>query len=282
MADSARKAVSAIILTAGNQQQENEEEVTHTSLERVVSLGSLSGQHDTVGTVKNGVSDVRDLGTGRTGVVGHRLGSVSCVGAITKQQTHLKHLGSTDRRLSGNGALGNHHLLGHEDLTGGDLDTEITTSDHDTVRLLEDLVKVDDTLLVLDLDDNLDPGSLGSEDLTDHTDVLGGTNKRGKDHVDSVLDTECEIGLVLFGQSGEVDGGLGEIDTLARGKSTVVEGLNTELVSIDGDDLERQDSYTVSTGRKEEFKLTVIDIDELAGGGDLGDVGLRCVSIHAS
>jgi len=39
------------------------------SLQGVRSLGSLSGKHDTVSTVEDGVGDVGNLGTGRSGVV---------------------------------------------------------------------------------------------------------------------------------------------------------------------------------------------------------------------
>ncbi len=38
-------------------------------LDGVVTLGGLSGKHDTVGTVENGVGDIGDLSTGRSGVV---------------------------------------------------------------------------------------------------------------------------------------------------------------------------------------------------------------------
>jgi hypothetical protein len=37
--------------------------------ERVVSLGGFTGQHDTVGTVKNGVGNVGNFGSGRSGVI---------------------------------------------------------------------------------------------------------------------------------------------------------------------------------------------------------------------
>lgn len=172
----------------------------------------------------------------------------------------LQHLGGADGRLSGQRALGDHHLLGHKDLTGGDLDTQVTTGDHDTVSLLQDLVKVDDTLLVLDLDDDLDLGTVGSEDLPDIDDVLGSSDERGKDHVDVVLDSELEILLVLLGKSGQVDGGLGEVNTLSRREGTVVHNLDLDMGALDGEDLEGED--------------TVVNVDELSGGGDFDQVGL--------
>jgi len=40
-----------------------------TRLDGVFTLGGLSGKHDTVSTVEDGVGDIRDLGSGRSGVV---------------------------------------------------------------------------------------------------------------------------------------------------------------------------------------------------------------------
>ena len=157
-------------------------------------------------------------------------------------------------------ALGNHHLLCEEDLRGRNLDTKVTTGDHDTVCLPQDLVKVGDTLFVLDFDDDLDVGTVWAEDVTDIANILGATDEGREDHVAAVLDTEAEVGLVLLRESGAVDVGLREVDTLARGKSTVVEGANVDVGAVNGGD--------------EEGKDTVIDVDVLAGGGDLGKVGL--------
>ena len=83
--------------------------------------------------------------------------------------------------------------------------TKVTTGDHDTVRLPEDLVKVGDTLLVLDLDDDLDVCTIGAEDLTDVEDILGATDEGRKDHVDAILNTETEVVLVLLGQGWKIE-----------------------------------------------------------------------------
>jgi hypothetical protein len=161
----------------------------------------------------------------------------------TSTHSHgLQHLGGTDRRLSGQGALGDHHLLGHEDLTGRDLDTQVTSSDHDTIGLLQDFVEVDDTLLVLDLDDDLDLGTVGSEHLPDVDNVLSSSDERSKDHVNVVLDTELQVLLVLLRQSGKVDRGLGKVDTLSRRQSTVVHDLDLDVSTLDSDDLEGKDT----------------------------------------
>ena len=172
----------------------------------------------------------------------------------------FKHLCRDNDRLSGDVALRNHHLLSKEHLTGRNLDTKITTSDHDTVSCLEDLVKVGDTLLVLDLDDDLDVGTVWAKDVTDVMDILGTTNEGREDHVHTVLDTEAEIVLVLFRESGEIHVGLGEVDTLARGDVARVQGANVNALAVDREDEKGED--------------TVVDIDQLAGGGNFGEVGL--------
>lgn len=212
-------------------------------LARVVTLGGLTRQHDTVSAVENSVGDIGNLGTSGTGVVCHG----------------LQHLGGTDDGLALDVALGDHHLLGKEHLGGGDLNTEITTGNHDTVGLLEDLIEVVDTLLVLDLGNDLDLLTLLAEDGTDVLDVLAATNERGKDHVDLVLDTELQVGNILRGQSGEVYVSAGKVDTLTGRDVAVVQALDLEVLLINNlDHLERQNA--------------VVDIDELSGRDHTGDV----------
>ena len=170
-------------------------------------------------------------------------------------------MGSNNDWLASLVALGDHHLLRKEDLTRGDLNTEVTTRNHDTVGLGQDLVEVGNTLLVLNLDDDLDVGTLRAKNVTDVTDILGATNEGGEDHVDTVLDTEPEVSLVLLGEGGEVNISLGKVDTLVRGEGTVVQGPDVNVGAVDRGDEESED--------------TVIDVDVLAGGGDLGKVGLE-------
>jgi hypothetical protein len=212
-------------------------------LDRVVTLGSLTRQHDAVSSIENGVANVADFGTGGAGVVGHG----------------LQHLGGTDGGLACNVALCDHHLLGDEDLAGRDLDTKVTTGNHDTVGLPEDLVKVVQTLLVLDLGNDLDVLAILAEDLTDGRDIATMANEGGEDHVDAVLDTKAEIGLVLLGERGKIDVGLGKVDTLLGRNLAVVDALALEGLVVNYlKDLEGQD--------------TIVDVDDAAGRDDLCDV----------
>lgn len=213
------------------------------SLARVVTLGGLARQHDTVSTVQDGVGNVGNLSTGGARVVCHG----------------LEHLSGANNGLALDVALGNHHLLGDEHLGGGDLDTQVTTGDHDTVSGLQDLVKVVNTLLVLDLGNDLNLLALLAENLTDLVDVATTADERGENHIDLVLHTELQIGNVLLRQSGEVYVGTGEVDTLARRDVAVVQALDAQGLLINNlEDLEGQDA--------------VVDINELARRDHLGDV----------
>jgi len=209
----------------------------------IVALGGLTRQHDTISTVQDCIANVADFGSGRARVSGHR----------------LQHLSSADNWLSGDIALGDHHLLCNEDLARGNLDTEITTSNHNTVSLLQNLIEVVNTLLVLNLGNDLDVFAILAENLPDGSDVATTANKRSKDHVDLVLHTKAEIGLVLLRESGEIDVRLREIDTLLRGNLSIVDALALQRLVVDDlEDLERKD--------------TVIDVDDAAGLDHLGDV----------
>lgn len=209
----------------------------------VVALGSLSRKHDAVGTVGNSVTHVADLGTGRAGVVDHG----------------LEHLSGTDDGLTGHVAHGNHLLLRSKDLSCGNLNSEITTSNHDTVSLLQNLGKVVETLTVLDLGDDLDVLAVLAENLADGLDIITSADERGENHIHVVLDTKSEIGLVLLGQSGEVHIGVGEVDSLLGGDLAVVAGTAADGLSI----LDLEDV---------KGKNTVINVDDAARLDDLGDV----------
>lgn len=213
------------------------------SLARVRALGSLARQHNAVGTVSDGVSNVTDLGTSGTRVLDHG----------------LEHLGSTDDRLAGQVAHGNKLLLGSEDLGGRDLNTEITTGNHDTVRLSKNLGEVVETLAVLNLGDDLNVLALLTKDLADVLDVLGTADEGGKNHVNIVLDTKLKVGLVLLGESGQIDIGVRQVDTLLGGDIAVVSSAALDVLVVgDLQHVEGEDA--------------VVDVDDATGLDDLCDV----------
>ena len=209
----------------------------------VGTLGSLTRQHYTVRSVQHGIGNVRYLSTSRAGVICHG----------------FEHLGGADGRLTLNVTLGDHHLLGNEDLGSGDLNAQVTTGNHDTVRLLENFIKVVDTLLVLNLGNDLNLLAGFTKDLTDVADVTAATNKGSKDHLNLVLHTELEITNILLGKGREVDVSARQVNTFPGADFAVIQTLGTQvLVIYNIEDLEGKD--------------TVVDIDQLAGFDHLGDV----------
>lgn len=208
-------------------------------LDWVRSLGSLSGKHDTVRSITNSVANVGNLSASGTWVADHG----------------LQHLSGADDWLSGDVAHGNHLLLSDVDLLVWDLDAEITTGNHDTIGLLEDVGKVVKTLSVLNLGNDLNVLALLAEDLANGADVSTGADERGKDHVNVVLNTELEVGLVLLRESWEIDIGIWEVHALL-GRDVAIR-LSTSLQVLLIDDL-----------KDLELELSIIDADD--SGGTLG------------
>lgn len=213
------------------------------SLVGIATLSSLTRQHDTVCSISDGVTNVRDLSAGWARVVNHR----------------LQHLGGADNGLAGNVAHGNHLLLGGKHLSSWDLNTQITTSNHDTISFLQDLSKVVETLSVLDLGNDLDVLPVLAKNLADGPDILATADKGSEYHVHIVLDTKSQIGLILLGESWEINVGVGKIDTLLGRDLAVVAGTNSDGLSInDVEDIEG--------------KNTIIDVDDTTLLDDLGNV----------
>lgn len=207
-------------------------------LDWVRSLGGLSRKHDAVGSISDSVSNIGNLSTGSTWVTNHG----------------LQHLGSTDNWLSGNVAHGNHLLLGDVDLFVWDLDTEITTSDHDTISLLEDVREVVKTLTVLNLGDDLDVLALLTENVANGLDIGTRADEGGKDHINAILNTKLEVSLVLLGESWKVDISIWEVDTLLGRDVTVRLSASLQVLLVnDLKDLE--------------LELSIINADD--GGGAL-------------
>ena len=177
-------------------------------------------------------------------IYSHRLRVESQLDYFSCNKTpYLKHLCGNNDRLSSNVTFRNHHLLREEYLTSGNFDTQITASDHDTISLLEDLIEVFDASFVLDFDDDFNIRTVWAENLADMLDVVCSSNKRRKDHVNTVLDTKLEIFFVLLRQSWKIYIGLRKIDTLAGRECPIVENTDMDVRTINGKDKQGQDTY---------------------------------------
>jgi hypothetical protein len=156
--------------------------------------------------------------------------------------TYLEHLGCHNDWLPSDIALRNHHLLCQEDLACGDLDTEVTTGNHNTVSFSQDLVKVFNTLLVLDLHDDFDVRTIWPQNCTNVFDILATADKGREDHVNAVPDTKKQVLFVLLRERRKVDVGLRKVYTLARREGAVVQGTHTNVGALNTQDEQRQDT----------------------------------------
>eukprot|EP00967_Tisochrysis_lutea_P060099 scaffold76769_cov30-Tisochrysis_lutea.AAC.2 len=146
--------------------------------ERVRAFGGLARKHHAVGAIDDGVGHIGRLGARRTRVVGHR----------------LEHLSRADNRLTRHVALGDHHLLREEDLLRWDLNAQVATRNHHTVRLSKDGIEVSHALVVLDLGDNAN--ALADDRVGRH---------KARAHVAHILrlaDEGCEdhVDILLYGE----------------------------------------------------------------------------------
>src|ERR1700738_1713363 len=84
-------------------------------------------------------------------------------------------------------ATSNHRLLGDKHLRCRNFNSKIALSHHNTVRFLEDLIKIIYTLLVFDFRNYLDFLPLLSKDLANSFDIGSPANERRKYHMHTIL-----------------------------------------------------------------------------------------------
>mmetsp|Transcript_28672 Transcript_28672/g.67156 ORF Transcript_28672/g.67156 Transcript_28672/m.67156 type:complete len:366 (-) Transcript_28672:68-1165(-) len=171
------------------------------------TVGRLSGKHDAIGTVQDGIGHIGTFGTGGTGVVDHG----------------FQHLCGCDDGLSGNVGPTNHEFLRQKDLFGRDFHTQVTTGNHDTIRDSQDFIIVFHSFLVFNLADNLDSLALFAENLANLEHVRSLAHKGGGNEINIVGDTPFgNVGNVLLGQGGKVDNDTGQVHVLTFANGSIV------------------------------------------------------------
>lgn len=179
------------------------------------SVGSLTTEHDGIGTIVNSVGDIGALGTSRTGVAHHR----------------LEHLRGGNDGLALNVGTADHVLLRQKDLGGWDLHTQITTGHHDGIGLTKDVVIVLQTLKILNLANDLDlrPAILLKQ-AAEILHIIPGTDKGGGDELDLLLDAKVDnVILVLVGEGGQIDLYAGKVHVLPLSNGGIVHDATTDL-----------------------------------------------------
>ena len=96
---------------------------------------TLTTKHHTVSAIKDSICYVSGFSASWPGRLDHG----------------FKHLSSSDHRLAHKITLIYHHFLCQEDFLNWNLHSKITTSNHEWVSLTQDLIKIDYSLLILNL-----------------------------------------------------------------------------------------------------------------------------------
>lgn len=110
---------------------------------RICALCSFTRQHDTISTIEDCVADIRNLGPSRSGIVRHRLEHLCCT-AISRIREDLPNDGFPSEV-----APSNHTFLCDKDLRCRNFNTQISSCNHNSICLLENLIEIVDTLLIL-------------------------------------------------------------------------------------------------------------------------------------
>ena len=182
----------------------------------------LTGEHDGVGAVVDGVGDVGGLGAGGARVLDHR----------------LEHLRGGDDGFAVLGRAANDVLLKRGNFFGGNFDAEIAAGDHDGIGDFEDRVEVLDGLGLFELGDDPCVGVECSEAVLYVADVVGGADEGDGDGVDALADSEDEVFFVFFGERRNVDGDTGQVDSLVLAEHAAVDDLAGDVDALDGFDAE--------------------------------------------
>ena len=144
----------------------------------------------------------------------------------------MEHLRSDDDGLLSSDTLLDDHTLDRRHLLSRHFDSEVTTSDHNPVAGVDDLVDVVDTFLVLDLSDDLDVALVLVEDGLDFLDVLLIADEGVSDELNVLRDRVQDVATVLFGERRQVDAYARDVDALAATELTVVLTDREELVAF--------------------------------------------------
>ena len=211
----------------------------------------FAAEHDRVSLFVDRVGDVADFGTGRRGVVDHR----------------LEHVGGDDDLAPDSCTLTHDGALDHGQFLNVNFDSEIAASDHDGVGGADNRFDVAHGLLVFDLGDDAGATLLLVEDAAQFFDVFGVAHETDRDKVGIQFDGEVDIAQVLLGQGWQTQSHSGQIDLAPRAHVAGGQRFADQPVVEALDDFEMQATVVDEQG------ITRVNVFEKAGVVDSGGVG---------
>ena len=187
------------------------------SLHRIVTAGSLAAEHDGISAVKYGIGNVRNLGTGRTRIVGHG----------------LQHLGGHDNQLASPVALADDFLLEEWHILRRNLYAQVATGYHDAVSSLDDGIDILHALQVLNLGNNIHAALVLLDELPDFLYIAGTLNEGSSHIVHVILDAEDNILLILLGNRWQAYGYARSCYALLGAHRAAVQDLRHDILALD-------------------------------------------------
>ena len=175
-------------------------------LDGILPARRLTTQHQCVSMTVDGIGNIGHFCTGRTGIGDHR----------------MQHLGSHDNRFLLQDALVDDAALDAWNQLDRHLNAQVAACNHDSVRSVDDLINIVNTLLVLNLRDDFDIRVVLVKYLLNLLHIGSGTDEGVGDEVDVLLDRQQDITLVFLRQRRQFDVFAGNIHTLMRTEVTFV------------------------------------------------------------
>ena len=168
------------------------------SVQRIFAISRFTAQHQSIRTVIDSVSNIRDLCTGRTRIRNH------C----------MEHLGSYNYRFLSQNTLADKQTLDSGNTFLRNFDTKVTTSYHHAVGYFQNFVDVIHTFLIFNLGNDADITVMGIQDFLYIKNILFVAHKRVSYEINIFLDGIKNVIAVFLRQRRKIDAYTRYINTL--------------------------------------------------------------------
>ena len=172
----------------------------------------------------------------RTCSLEDRIGNVCslCTGWSRMRDHGVKHLCCSDDRFACCINFLDDLLLDNRYIFRWNLNTHVTSGDHNTVCCFDDLIDIVNTLLVLNLGNDLDFfTAVFFQDFSYFTDIISSTCKRCCNKVKSFLNTEKKVIMVFLADKWHLQVCARNIDTFFITNYTCVDNFTYDIFSCD-------------------------------------------------
>ncbi|MDB6124928.1 MAG: cation transport ATPase [Pedosphaera sp.] len=187
----------------------------------IFANGGFAAEHDGVGLFEDGIGDIGHFRAGGHGRINHA----------------FEHVGG-DNDGTANVQAGLYDAtLDDGKFFVGDFDAEVATGNHNAVGSADDGFEIFDGFLVFNLGDDHGVVELRfAHELFEFAHILGATDEREGDVIDSEFKAELDVGDVFFRESGKADFDAGEVDMATAAELAIGKDFAFNLVAVFGED----------------------------------------------